>query len=119
MGLRAGAITPQVSIAMELWPQTIFTDAWTEAVSPLQITEADKDQTMFQEVDLGEMKSRSRHHRSADKENVPPPSSNRGLKRLAIPPNTNESNASTHRVPKVSVMWNVYVVSWFMSLLLL
>jgi hypothetical protein len=54
-------------------------------MSQLQITEADKDQSTFQEVDLGEMKSRDRDH-LADKENVPPPSFNQGLKRLAISP---------------------------------
>lgn len=64
---------------------------------------------MFQEVDLGEMKFRDRHH-SADKENVPPPSFNHGLKRLTISPGVNGSNTSLYRTPKVSVMRNVCLV---------
>ena len=64
---------------------------------------------MFQEVDLGEMKSRDRH-RSADKENVPPSSFNPGPKRLAISPSTNVSNTSLYRIPKVSMIWNIYLV---------
>ena len=75
----------------------------------MQITEADKDQSTFQEVDLGEMKSRDRDH-SADKENVPPARLNHGLKRLGISPTTNESTASISRTTKVSVISSVCVV---------
>jgi len=67
--------------------------------SRLQVNEASKDQSMFQEVDLAEVKSRDRH-RSADKENVPPPGINHGPKRLTISPATTESNASIARIPK-------------------
>ena len=85
------------------WPQIIYPDPWIEAVSQVHITEADKDQSTFQEVDLGEMKSRDRDH-SANKENVPPPRLNHELKRLAISPTTNESSVSISRIPKVSVV---------------
>ena len=46
------------------------------------------------------MKSGERDH-LADKENMPPPSFNRGLRRLAISPGVNGSNASISRTPKV------------------
>lgn len=91
-------------------PQTIFPDARIEGMSQVRIAEADKDQSVFREVDLGEMKSRDRDH-SADKENVPPSSFNHGLKRLATYPNTNESNTSISRTTKVSVVRCVCVLS--------
>lgn len=87
----------------------LFADGGIEATtSRLQLTEADKDQPMFQEVDIGEVKSREdRYHRLADKENVPPPSFNQGVKRLAMSHHTNGSNASLYRPSKVSATWNV------------
>jgi len=77
-----------------------FSDGcWIKASSPSQFVEVEKDLSFFQEVDLGEGKSRGRH-RSADKENVPPPTSSRGLKRLAASPDFNESTVSIVRGSK-------------------
>ena len=80
----------------------MFPDAWIEGVPQPRSNTADKDQSTYQEVDLGDMKSGDRD-RLADKENVPPPSSNRGLKRLATSPGVNGSNVSIARTPKVRV----------------
>jgi hypothetical protein len=76
-------------------------NAWNLAVSQLRIPEGDKDQPVFQEVDLGERRFRDYLH-SADKENIPPPG--HGLKRLTISPGANESTVSIARIPKVSMM---------------
>ena len=81
----------------------MFINAWNLAVSHLQIPEADKDRSVFQEVDLGERRSRDRHH-PADKENIPPPDVGYGLKRLAISSGANESTVSVARTPKVSMI---------------
>lgn len=64
-----------------------------------QIPEMDRDRYAFQEVDLGERKSRSHRH-CADKENIPPPVANYGLRRMAMSPGANESTASLSRTPK-------------------
>ena len=71
-------------------------------MSRVRIPEADKDQSAFQEVDLGDRKSRH-YLRSADKENIPP-DVRPGLKRLTISPGANESTTSITRAPKVSTM---------------
>lgn len=99
----------QISAPKNPGSRVLSADAGIEATtSRLQLTEADKVQPTFQEVDIGEVKSREdRYHRLADKENVPPPSFNQGSKRLAMSHHTNGSNASLCRPPKVSTMWNV------------
>lgn len=58
-----------------------------------------EEQAAFQEVDLGVRKYRD-HHCSENKENIPPPVSNHGLKRLAMSSGMNESSVSVARIPK-------------------
>lgn len=107
----------QTTIPQNPGPRLPLSDSRTEAVSQSRITEVDKDQPMFQEVDLGEMKSRDRH-RLVDKENAPPPSFNQGLKRLTISPYVNESSTSLYRTPKVSVIGNIFFVLRMLTLFL-
>lgn len=94
--------------------QTMLTDTQNPAAS--QLPKADRNQFAFQEVDLGERRTRD-HRNSADKENIPPPISNHGLKRLGIPSGANESAVSVARTPKVSAMRRFCIVSWALTYL--
>jgi hypothetical protein len=90
-------------------PQAISADAGIEAVSKLQIAEADKNQSAFREVDLGGMGPCYLDH-SADKENVPPSALNYGSERLVISSSTDESTTSRSRIAKVSMIWSISVI---------
>lgn len=88
--------TPQISPVITS-PAHGFAHGYRHGSESSHIPDSNGDQ--FQEVDLGERKSRSHRH-FADKENIPPPVTNHGLKRLVMSPGANASTVSVARTPK-------------------